>query len=214
MVHDCRVVSDFALPAVAQPLPTIYLSGSRLAWSTTEFAIRVAGWRGQAGMDARDQALERVRSAASEVVPAGVVAEVAPYSDLFLEDTFPLFLQTMALFVMMMLGAVLSTIALVDVGRALVSARLGEFAVRLALGASPRRVFSLVALTGWLPITAGVVVGAGLSFAWLPSWSLTSRMLGMIAMTIATSPITLGVIMLWPAWRASRVSVMATLRHE
>jgi predicted permease len=208
------VVSDFVLPAAAPGLPTIYLPDTPRAGSTLDFAVRVANWTAQPGRVARGQALARVRSAAGEVVPDRVVAEANPYSDLFFEDVFLVIIQTMVLFVLIIVAAVLSTIALVDVGRALVNARRGEFAVRLAIGASPARVFSLVMLTSWLPITVGVALGAGLSLAWLPPGALTANMVRMMALMVATSPITLGVIMLWPAWRASRVPVMATLRHE
>ena len=98
------------------------------------------------------------------------------------------------------------------------SQRLREIGIRLALGATPRQIQSLIAAAGLRLVAAGVV--AGLAGAWASTRSLQ----GILAVTSPTDPavfawvtIALGSVGLLAAWiparRAARVDPIVVLRN-
>ena len=100
-----------------------------------------------------------------------------------------------------------------------VARRRGEIAIRLALGAQPGRVISMI-----LGETAGVVgigLGAGAALAYAASRVIDSRLYGVAPQDPLTLTLAIGLLLLValsaafvPARRASRVDPMRALRAE
>ena len=94
-----------------------------------------------------------------------------------------------------------------------------EIGVRIAVGASQRRIVALVLRTALLPVGVGVLVGLAAAFA-------VNRLLGSLLVGVpAADPITLaltcGTLIVaavcgcwWPARRAMRIDPVVALRHE
>jgi predicted permease len=97
--------------------------------------------------------------------------------------------------------------------------RRGEIAVRVALGALPARIVSMILReTGWLIVT-GLV--AGLALAYVASRFLVNQLFGIAPqdpLTIASAMVLLAFVALGsaylPAQRASRLDPMQALRNE
>jgi predicted permease len=100
-----------------------------------------------------------------------------------------------------------------------VSRRTSEIGVRMALGARPKNVLWSILREALAPIACGLAVG--LFVAILAARSIASVLYGLqpndpatIAATIIILISVAVIAVLWPAWRASRVSPLAALRHE
>jgi putative ABC transport system permease protein len=100
-----------------------------------------------------------------------------------------------------------------------VAQRMGEFGVRLALGARPAQLFRLVLGRGVALTALGVIVGCG------AAWALTRFLQSLLFETSAVDPVVYGVVALlllaaaalgcWlPARRATQVDVAKLLRAE
>ncbi|HYN08983.1 MAG TPA: ABC transporter permease [Vicinamibacterales bacterium] len=116
-------------------------------------------------------------------------------------------------------GLVLAAGGIYGVLSCLVTQRLRELGLRLALGASPAQVFRLVLGSGLRLTAAGLLVGLGLALA------LVRMMRSLLYDVEATDPISvLAVITVltvsaalaawWPARRAMRVNPITLLREE
>jgi putative ABC transport system permease protein len=117
------------------------------------------------------------------------------------------------------LAMLLAAIGLYGVLAYNVSQGRREIGVRMALGARPRDVLSLVLAQGMKLAFAGVVIGGGAAFA------LTRLMRNLLYQTAPSDPLTfmcvslllIGVAFLacwWPARRAAEVDPIVALRHE
>jgi len=100
-----------------------------------------------------------------------------------------------------------------------VTSRRNEIGVRLALGAARTRVIGMVLGEVGRLVVLGVAVGVGLTFA--VSRLLTSFLFDVTAtdpVTVSLSAVALGVVAVaagaLPAWHASRLDPMQTLREE
>ena len=103
--------------------------------------------------------LDPVRRALAEVDP-----DVAPYQLRTVKEAFRLLqLEDLATFALLgvpaALSAALAVLGLFGVFSCLVAERRRDFAIRLALGASPRDVSRLIFKDGLVTIVPGVVVG-------------------------------------------------------
>lgn len=117
------------------------------------------------------------------------------------------------------LALVLASVGLFGVTYYAVSQRMREFGVRVALGATPRRVMSLVLREGLVLTLPGVVLGvaAALVGARIASSMLSgvspSDPLTYVATAILQTAVALAACAL-PAFRATRVDPMVALRQE
>ncbi|PTX94392.1 ADOP family duplicated permease [Opitutus sp. ER46] len=100
-----------------------------------------------------------------------------------------------------------------------VSERMGEFGVRMALGAMPQQLFRLVLSRGLILAALGVVIGGA------AAWGLTRFLQSLLYETSATDPLVYGGVAAlllvaaalgcWlPARRAMRADVVKLLRRE
>ena len=125
-------------------------------------------------------------------------------------------------FVLTGFAAVALLIAVVGVAGVLafsVSARLREFGVRLAVGASPRRLLVRVLAEGTWIVGAGVVTGAvaGLVFAGIAARAFQGIDLpGALSFALAAAVLVVAALLasLVPAARAARVDILQALRSE
>ena len=125
-------------------------------------------------------------------------------------------------FVFSAFGGVALLIAIVGVAGVLafsVSARTREFGVRLAVGATPTQVLTLVLKEGLVIVAVGIIAGAvfGYGLARVASAYLeTIRMPGVLPAVVAAVALVAAALVasLIPAARASRVDVMQALRSE
>ncbi len=117
------------------------------------------------------------------------------------------------------LALLLACIGIYGVMAYSVAQRNNEIGVRLALGALPRQVLTMILREGSWVSAAGIAIGLGASF-------ILARFIGsMLYGVTASDPLTLsGAVLIllvvalgasWiPAWRASSVQPMEVLRHE
>jgi ABC-type antimicrobial peptide transport system permease subunit len=125
-------------------------------------------------------------------------------------------------FVLTGFAAVALLIAIVGVAGVLafsVSARLREFGVRLAVGASPRRLLMRVLGEGTVIVTAGIMAGvaAGYGFAAIAASAFQGvQMPGVLPLVLAATVLVVAALLasLVPAARAARVDVLQALRSE
>jgi predicted permease len=100
-----------------------------------------------------------------------------------------------------------------------IACRTGEIAVRIALGARPGRVISMILRETMALFIAGLALGGGLAYA--ASRLITSQLYGVAPedpLTLGLAAVLLLLVALsasyWPALRASRLDPMAALRQE
>jgi ABC-type antimicrobial peptide transport system permease subunit len=117
------------------------------------------------------------------------------------------------------LALALAAIGLYGVVSYVVRQREREIAVRVALGAPPRRVVALMLRQGMVPVAVGLAIGLGGALA-------VTRVLGSLLYEVSvTDPLTfvavatlLGAVALVASWlpsrRATRVLPAVTLREE
>jgi predicted permease len=117
------------------------------------------------------------------------------------------------------LALILATVGLFGVTYYAVSQRTREFGVRVALGATPRRVMSLVLKEGLVLTIPGVVLGAAAAFA--AARLLSNALFGIspgdpftYATTAALQTLVALVACALPAYRATKTDPMVALRQE
>ncbi len=117
------------------------------------------------------------------------------------------------------LALVLSAIGVYGVMSYAAAQRVGEMALRLALGARPGTVFALVCRRGLALTGLGLVIGLGGSL--LAGRALSALLYDVSAMDPLTYAAGVAVMLVVaaaacsiPAWRAMRTSPHTALRHE
>ena len=161
----------------------------------------------------------QLRRAVADVDPDVAVQEVYTFPEFNRQAQQNLMLVNQILGGFALLGLVLAAVGLFGVISNIVAQRLGEFGVRLALGASPRDVLRLVMARGVL------LTGIGLAIGVVGSYGL-NRFLGSLMPRVAetdpwslvgTALLLLAVALLacWlPARRATQVDPVVALRAE
>lgn len=116
-------------------------------------------------------------------------------------------------------GALLAAIGVYGISAYWVSRRRRELAIRIALGASADRVMRLVVVRSLKLAVGGTILGLGLAIAGMRLIeSMLFQVSGRDPMTLAGVTLLLSLLVvigcIGPAYRASRVDPMATLRAE
>jgi putative ABC transport system permease protein len=126
-------------------------------------------------------------------------------------------IQLMAVFAA--IAALLAAIGIYGVLAYVIDQRRREFGIRTALGAQPADVVALVARQGSLPVGVGLVCGVSGAFAM--TWYLKSLLYEVsttdpvVFSTISGGMVLVALLaMTVPAYRATRVDALATLRDE
>ena len=117
------------------------------------------------------------------------------------------------------LGLILAAIGLYGVISFLVAQRTGEFGIRMALGASPGHLFTLVLRLGLVLTSVGLVIGLGAAYGLTRMVaSIMPRMASSDPFILTATAVTLLLVGLFscymPARRATRVDPLVALRAD
>jgi len=190
---------------------TAYLPDRMMPRSAMSLVVRSAG--------EPMRLAEPVRAAIREVMPGLAFQEVVPFGSKLSEAASTPRFFTVLVAIFGVLALVLAAVGLYGVVSYTVRQREREMAVRLALGAAPSRVTTLMLRQGMTPVVLGLVIGLVAAFA-------TTRVMRSLLFEVsATDPLTYlavavllaGVALLasyLPSRRASRVHPAMTLRAE
>jgi ABC-type antimicrobial peptide transport system permease subunit len=117
------------------------------------------------------------------------------------------------------LAALLALVGVLGVLSVVVSRRLREMGVRVALGAPPRHVRRLVVRAGMVPVAVGTTVGIVAATA--ATRLLAAQVHGVsrldpwsFAMAAVAFLLVSALVCLWPAARAARVDPVTVLRGD
>jgi putative ABC transport system permease protein len=158
-----------------------------------------------------------VQSAVAKVDASLPVFAVSSMEQRLAESMAGTRFNTVLLSALGVIGLVLAMVGIGGVISYFVSQRTHEIGLRMALGASPRRVLLLVVEQGMRPVVIGVLIG-------LVGSAAATRVLGALLYDVSpTDPITLAGVALvvtaiaalaavWPARRAVRIDPLVALR--
>lgn len=191
--------------------PAMYLAYRQAGYNTMALTIRTRSNATNVG--------DALRRAVASLDPDQALGAVRPMESVMSESLSRQRFSASLLGIFAMIALALSAVGIFGVMSAMVTQRTRELAVRLALGANPRRVLRLVMSQGAVLAGAGIVIGLFGAFA------LSRVVAGMLYDVAATDPATLfGVSLLLaavallacyiPARRATRVDPIITLREE
>jgi putative ABC transport system permease protein len=206
------VVGDVKEGAIdKEPSPTVYYVHAHMPLAHMMFVMRAAG-------DPLALA-EPARRVIRELDPAQPVAEIAPMESIVRETFSRQRFSAVLLAGFSIVALLLAAVGIYGVLAYTVTARTREFGVRVALGAEPARIVSLVLRTGARLVITGVA--AGLLGAMALTGLLKSMLFGVgahDAATFAVVPVVLAVVGMAAAWlparRASRMDPVEALRAE
>jgi ABC-type antimicrobial peptide transport system permease subunit len=162
---------------------------------------------------------EAVRQAITEVDPVQPVYHVKTLERLVGDSALPRSTTAALMVVFGGLALVLAAVGLYGVIAYAVSQQTREFGVRLALGATPLQLVSVVLRSGMLMVGAGIVIG-------LSAAAVVSRMMSSLLFGVSSSdPVTHAFVVVLlgmtglvacavPAWRAARATAVSALRAE
>jgi predicted permease len=168
---------------------------------------------------ATQSALASIRSSLQQLDGSLSLFNVRTMNQVVAENMQDTSLQTALLGVFAGLALVLAAVGVYGVMSYLVTHRTHEIGIRIALGAQPRHVLSLVIGHGARLAAVGVAIGTA---AALMLTQLMSSLLFGVAPTDAATFLAVIVFLVVfallacciPAWRAMRVDPMVALRHE
>jgi hypothetical protein len=203
--------------------PQVYLAyqqqrdNATLGYMPKDLVVRLdAGQAGERHMGVLTTAIRRI---VASVDPDQPIADIQPLAAIVDGETAARATQVRVLGAFAALACLLAAVGLHGLLAFIVSARAREFGVRLALGAEPREILTLVARRGLGLGIAGVAVGVVV--AYFAGRSMESLLVGVnpgdapvLAIAISVS---LGMTLagsLLPAIRASRTSPAEAMRAE
>jgi putative ABC transport system permease protein len=205
------VVEDARYRGIQNPRPDVYLPYGQAEESAQYFVVRTAGDPLALAGVVRDQALA--------LDPDAEVGNVTTLTALVDRALVPWRFTSALLVGFALAGLVLTASGLFAVLHHLVSARTREIAVRMALGAEPRRVRAFILGEGLRVTTLGLLPGLGLSLVLAKalssllyevgerdpeSYLAGAGMIGLVAVAAC----------LLPARRAARVDPATALRSD
>ena len=206
------VVGDMRQVALEEPpADEVYLDYRASAGHDMAFVVKTAG----PPLNQRAAVLQAVRS----VDPEQPVFGVRSLDQLLAEAGAPRRFSLLLLGLFALMALLLSAIGIYGVMAYTTTQRRHEMGIRMALGALPRDVFSLVVGQGMRLVALGLALGL------LGAWAL-SRLLArqLYEITPADPPtyvaaaVVLGTVALLanylPAWRASRTDPLVSIRSE
>lgn len=202
-----------------EPRPTMYLPHSQFPSTTGDVVIGSLDLAVRARLDEASGIVGAVRRAASEIDPSVPVANVRTMREVTREATATQSFQGILLGGFAVLALALVLVGVYGVTAYLVARRTREIGIRIALGASPGGVRSLVLREGLTVTAAGLAIG--LAGAWALARALEGLLYGVTArdpLTFIAVPLLLGATALVaaaiPAARAARVDPLEALRQE
>ena len=205
------IAGDVRMGTAGEPRPTVYVSSRQDHWGGAAVVVRTTG-------DPM-ALLPAVRREVKSMDPTLPVVEPRTLRDVqatgLSDHRLPM--QLMAAFALLALA--LAAVGVYGVMAYSVAARTREIGVRVALGAQPSNVFSMIVRQGLGAAVAGLVIG--LSGAAALGRVLTKLLYG-VAPTDAPTFIGVAAVLLVvtlaaclvPAWRAVRVDPLEALRSE
>jgi putative ABC transport system permease protein len=206
------VVADVRDETLDQaPTPTVYYPHAHLAYNRMVIVVRSAG---------NALALTTaIRSVIRGLDPAQPIADVQPMTEVIANTYSRQRFSTLLLAGFSAASLLLAAVGIYGILTYSVSERTRELSVRIAVGATPGRVISLIMRSSAAPVFAGLIAGMAGAFA------LTSLLQSLLfnvsprdPLTFAVIPVILAIVALLsaylPARRASRLDPMAALRAE
>jgi len=201
-----------AQPAEGDDAPQVYVPLAQNAWSFAAFVVRPTGGRAEALGTA-------VRAAFARVDRGVPLTQVRTLDEVARDATARPRFRAVMVVTFAALALLLAMVGVFGVLAYTVEQRSREFGVRIALGASPTNVLSLVATGAVGVIAAGVVIGLALAAAL--GQTVASFLFGVSPL----DPLTFGsatlvaiftaiVAIAVPAWRATRVDPVDAFRSE
>jgi len=198
-------------PTALAAEPTIYLPMAQSPLFRTRLAVRTHG--------DPQTLLPIVRQAVTSIDPELPVFDVKPLSQIVADAVAT---QRFALLLFGLFAALTLALSIVGIYGVLaysVAHRLPEFGVRLALGARPKQLVSMVMAQGVWMVGMGIVIGVaasvlatrgirGLLFGIRPFDPMTFAAVALIFCVVAV------VACLGPAWRAGRIDPLTALRND
>jgi ABC-type antimicrobial peptide transport system permease subunit len=190
---------------------TAYLAERNMTRSSMALVVRTTGDPARLA--------DPVRAAVREVLPGQAFREVAPLRNKLAESVATPRFFTMLVTVFGALALALAAVGLYGVVAYVVRQREREIGVRLALGAPPARVLTLMLGQGMKPVVVGLALGLGAA-------AVGGRVLGALLYEVsAVDPLTFAAVpvlftavallaALVPSWRAARVHPAVTLRAD
>jgi putative ABC transport system permease protein len=209
------VIADMKDQAINRPVfPTVFAPYAQYrneGWGETIFAVRTTGDPLAATGMIRDQI--------HSLLPNQPISEVASMEQLLARSLSRARFSMLLLTIFAALALVLATVGIYGVMAYAVAQRTREIGVRLALGAQPRDVLSMVLVGGGKLAAVGLVIGLVGSLG--VSYLLRSQLYGVSSSDPATYVVVaalLGLVALaacyLPARRATRVDPLIALRYE
>jgi predicted permease len=195
--------------------PTMYLPHQLSPVSAATFVVTAKG-------DAEEM-VARMKRVVQEIAPLKENMAGGRYRDLIVLHMLSLIGRSLLGGLITLLALVLASLGLYGAATAMVVARSNELGVRMAIGASPARIFLLLAGQGGRALAVGLLVFAAALSLTIRSDELRRLILGgdpvlwtwrwtVAALLFIVLPLLTAVAI--PAYRASRTPPLGSLRYE
>jgi predicted permease len=213
------VVGDVRENGLMQPVPpAVFIPFRQIdinAWQWTQQSLYIVAKTGGPPLGLADE----LRQAIGEVDPQLPVGDL-----LSMDQRFAASLTTARLYVLLLsslgiAGLLLTAVGIYGVVAYFVARQRGEIALRMALGATPRKVLMLAMKQGMKPVGIGLLAGTLMAFGF--TRVLTTQLYGVTASDPATLLAAIGLIAFvaalacfLPALKTTRIEPMKALRGE
>jgi putative ABC transport system permease protein len=205
------VVGDVRSTALNQQGPELYYPIAARATSLTDIAVRTAG--------SPEALLSSIRQKVHELDGEIALANVRTMDEWVSDSAAQPRLNTVLLAIFAGVALLIATIGIYGVLAYSVTQRTAEIGMRMALGATPRRVLRLVVIEGMKLAVIGIVIGllGAIAFAKTVSslvFGIAARdpfTFSLVAFALALVALVACII---PAIRAAKVDPMVALRYE